>query len=166
MTFGLHKIEIKNVDSVLLLGLGGGCAIELLRKDFKYKKHITAVDIEPVIIDVSKTEFSIRNTSDTKIICQDALHFMRENTTNFDLIIVDLFVDIEVPKSFLSIPFWEDVLDAKSTNGCIFFNASLKTFKSDELNAVIQFLKSKVYKLEVFEKVNNSNTVILTYALY
>ncbi len=166
MTFGLHKIEIKNVDSVLLLGLGGGCVIDLLRKDFEYKKQITAVEIDPVVIDIANNEFSIKNTSKLKIICQDALQFMYHNKTSFDLIIVDLFIDTSVPKSFLNIPFWQDVINAKSSKGVIFFNASLEFSKSNALKSVIQFLKSNVYRLEIFEKVNNSNTVILSYSLH
>lgn len=165
MRFGLEKINLKNVNSVLLLGLGGGCIIKLLRKDFDYKKQITAVDIDPVIIDIAKTEFRIENTSVTKIICQDAFQFMNDNSTTFYLIIVDLFVDIKVPKPFVNIPFWENVVSAKTTPGCIFFNASLEVTKSDKLNTVIQFLKTKVYNLEVFEKVNNCNTVILSSSL-
>lgn len=165
LKFGLEKIDLKNTNSILLLGLGGGSVIETLRQDFNYQKQITAVDIDPVIIDIAKTEYQLENNSNTTIICNDALHFTKANTHKFDLIIIDLFIDIKVPKQFLELSFWNDVVNSKSSNGAILFNASLEDKKSNQLKVVIEFLKTKVYKVEVYDKVNNTNTVIISQSL-
>jgi len=165
LKFGLEKIDLKNTNSILLLGLGGGSVIETLRQDFNYQKQITAVDIDPVIIEIAKTEYQLESNSNTTIICEDALKFIKDNTSKFDLIIIDLFIDIKVPKQFLELPFWEDVVKSKSTNGVILFNASLEDKKSNQLKSVIEFLKTKVYKVDVYNKVNNTNTVIISQSL-
>ena len=165
LKFGLDKIDLKKVNSVLLLGLGGGSVIQTLRDDFKYQKHITAVDIDPVIIDIAKTEFDIQDSKDLKIICQDALEYVSQNTTLFDLIIIDLFIDIKMPKQFLELSFWEDIIKSKSSNGIILFNGSLEKEKSKDLRKVITFLKSKVYKVDVYNKINNVNTIIITQSI-
>jgi len=165
LKFGLDKIDLKKVNSVLLLGLGGGSVIETLRDDFNYQKHITAIDIDPVIIKIAKTEFNIRNTSNLKIVCQDALQFIKQNTQQFDLIIIDLFIDITVPKPFLELSFWEDIIKSKSSNGVILFNGSLEKEKSEDLKKVITFLKSKVYNVIVYDKINKVNTIIITESL-
>ena len=165
LKFGLDKIDLKKVNSVLLLGLGGGSVIETLRDDFNYQKHITAVDIDPVIIDIAKTEFGLENNPKLKIICQDALQYVNQNTQQFDLIIVDLFIDISVPKQFLELSFWEHIIKSKSSNGVILFNGSLEKEKSNALKQVITFLKSKVYKVDVYNKINDVNTVIITQTL-
>lgn len=162
LKFGLEKIDLKNTNSILLLGLGGGSVIETLRKDFNYQKQITAIDIDPVIIDIAKTEYQLESNSNTTIICEDALQFVKTNTSKFDLIIIDLFIDIKVPKQFLELSFWENVIKSKSTNGIILFNASLEDKKSNQLQSVIDFLKTKVYKVDVYEKVNDTNTVIIS----
>jgi len=162
LKFGLEKIDLKNTNSILLLGLGGGSVIETLRQDFYYQKQITAIDIDPIIIDIAKTEYQLESNSNTTIICEDALQFVKTNTSKFDLIIIDLFIDIKVPKQFLELSFWEDVIKSKSTNGVILFNASLEDKKSNQLQSVIDFLKTKVYKVEVYEKVNDTNTVIIS----
>lgn len=165
LKFGLEKINLKKVNSILLLGLGGGSVIKTLRDDFNYQKHITAVDIDPVIIDIAKSEYGLQDTSELKIICQDALQYVNQNRQQFDLIIVDLFIDTKIPKEFLNLNFWNNIMTLKSSNGEILFNASLEKEQSKELKAVIQFLKSKVYQVDVFEKVNNVNTVVITKSL-
>ncbi len=165
LKFGLEKIELKHMNSILLLGLGGGSVIETLRQDFNYQKQITAIDIDPVIIEIAKTEYQFESNSNTTIICEDALKFIKDNTSKFDLIIIDLFIDITVPKQFLELSFWEHVIKSKSTNGVILFNASLEDKKSNQLKSVIEFLKTKVYKVDVYEKVNNTNTVIISQSL-
>jgi spermidine synthase len=165
LKFGLERINLDPVNSVLLLGLGGGSVIETLRNDFSYYKKITAVDIDAAVIAIAKTEFNLKEDDQLKIICEDALLFMQKNTHQFDLIIVDLFIDIDVPKVFLTIPFWRDILKASSLNGVILFNASLDKTKSSALNEVIDFLKAHKYKTEIFEKVNTVNTLILSKGL-
>jgi len=119
LKFGLEKIDLKHINSILLLGLGGGSVIETLREDFNYQKHITAIDIDPVIIDIAKTEYQLENNSNTTIICEDALQFVKTKSSQFDLIIIDLFIDIAVPKPFLEVSFWDDLMNSKSTNGVI-----------------------------------------------
>ncbi len=165
LKFGLEKVDLKHINSVLLLGLGGGSVIETLRQDFNYQKQITAIDIDPVIIEIAKTEYLLESNSNTSIICEDALKFIKDNTSKFDLVIIDLFIDIKVPKPFLELSFWEHVLKSKSTNGVILFNASLEDKKSNQLKSVIAFLKTKVYKVDVYDKVNDTNTVIISQSL-
>jgi spermidine synthase len=165
LKFGLEKIDLNQINSILLLGLGGGSVIETLRQDFNYHKQITAIDIDPVIIEIAKSEYQLESNSNTTIICEDALKFIKHNTNKFDLIIIDLFIDIKVPKQFLELPFWENVLASKSTNGVLLFNASLEDKKSKQLQSVIEFLKTKVYKVDVYDKVNTTNTVIITQPL-
>ncbi|MCX7551501.1 spermidine synthase [Xanthomarina sp. F2636L] len=162
LKFGLEKIELSNVNSVLLLGLGGGSVIQTLRKDFNYKKNITAIEIDPTIINIAKDEFQLQNNQQLEIICADALQYIEENKSTFDLIIIDLFIDTQVPKQFLDLPFWENILQRKSTNGVILFNASLENSMNTELKTIIDYLKTHVYKVSVFEKVNNTNTIVIT----
>lgn len=165
LKFGLEKIELQKVNSILLLGLGGGSVVETLRKDFNYSKSIVAIDIDSAVIEIAKNEFNLKEDDHLEIICGDALEFMQINSEQFDLIIVDLFIDILVPDEFLKLPFWRDVLKASSTNGVILFNASLEKTISSVLNEIIEFLKSHKYKTEIFEKVNNTNTLVLSKGL-
>lgn len=165
LKFGLTKMEISDMGSVLLLGLGGGSVIETLRNDFDYKKSVVAVDIDEKIIDIARNEFNLKDDKHLEIHCRDAFVFMQNNGRKFDLIIIDLFIDTEVPTPFLTIPFWENVLNAASGKGNILFNATLGQTKSRALTEVIDYLKSHIYRVEIYEKVNGINTVIIAKGL-
>lgn len=165
LKFGLEQIDLSKLDSILILGMGGGSVISTLQNDFKYQKHITAVEIDPVIIDVAKTEFGIIDSDSLKIICEDAHRFMEGNTIKFDLIIIDLFIDLNVPNEFLETTFWKFVLTSISSKGYIVFNAAVKDAKNAIIKNLIAYLKTKIYKVDVFENVNNTNTLIIASVL-
>ena len=157
LKIGLEKIDLTSTKKVLILGMGGGSVIKTLQDDFNYQKHITAVDIDPVIIKIAKEEFDIVESENLKIICEDAQLFMQLNSQKFDLIIIDLYIDTKVPSPFLEIPFWQQISNAGATILC---NASLE--ESDKkLNNIIRFLEQKQYKIEKYEKVNNTNTLLI-----
>lgn len=166
LKFGIEKVDLKKVNSVLILGMGGGSVIETLRKDFNFQKKITAVEIDDSIIEIAKTEFGITEDEKLKIYCIDAIDFIETNTELFDLIIIDLFIDLTVPDKFQNIKFWKTILKSKSSKGDIIFNAAVVDNKSiSKLEEVVTFLKSKVYNVSVYEKVNNTNTVIVANSL-
>ncbi len=161
LKYGLDKINLSQIDTVLILGMGGGSVIETLRQDFNYRKSITAVEIDPIIIEIANTEFGISENENLKIHCADASEFVKHTTKKFDLIIVDLYIDLSVPSQFLSEAFWDGILKLKSSKGDIIFNASVKNSKNKTLKQLIEYLKTKIYKVEVFEKVNNTNTLVV-----
>jgi len=154
------------VDSVLILGMGGGGVIETLRSDFNYTKAITAVEIDPVIISIADTEFGIKENDFLKIHCVNAYEFVKTNSDVYDLIIVDLYIDLSIPDKFLNLDFWNALLNLKSSKGQIIFNASVGASTSpSKLEEIISFLRSKVYEVSVFENVNTTNTIIITSSL-
>ena len=158
---GLQKINLSKCKNILLLGLGGGSVIETLLNDFKYKDHITALDIDPVIIEISQKEFNISETENLKIICDDAIHYMNNNSEVFDLIIIDIFIDTEVPSPFLKTSFWNQIVKANSSKGSILFNASLDTDDNNNLINLKQLLIDNQYEIEQINKVEGTNTLLI-----
>jgi len=161
LKFGLEKINLKKTCSILLLGLGGGSVIQTLREDFNYQKKITAIDIDPEIIKIAQEEFQLQANENLDLVCTDALKYITQNSKIFDLIIIDLFIDIHVPEHFLKISFWEHVLKIINTNGVILFNASLEDSMTLNLENIINYLKSNEFKVDVYDKVNQTNTLII-----
>lgn len=161
LKIGLENIDLTNCRNILILGLGGGSVIETLINDFKYKNHITALDIDPVIIDIAKTEFGLSENKNLKIICDDALNFMNKNKVKFDLIIIDLFIDTEVPSSFYKPTFWHKIIVSNSSKGFILFNASLQSTYDNDLQDLKSLLLAKNYKIEQLNKVEGTNTLLI-----
>ncbi|WP_246284947.1 spermidine synthase [Winogradskyella wichelsiae] len=165
LKFGLEKINLTNFNSILILGMGGGSVIKTLREDFNYNNAIEAVELDSVVVDIAKTEFGIIENNLLKIHCMDAFQFVQTNTKKFDLIIVDLYIDLTVPSKFLDQEFWNQVLSSKSIKGTVLFNASVNASNEAKVDSLVNYLKSKVFQVDIYKKVNNTNTVIIARGL-
>lgn len=161
LKFGLKKIDLKQMDSILILGMGGGSVIETLRTDFDYQNHITAVELDPVVIDIADREFGITPSKTLHIVCDDALNFLKHTTSKFDLIIIDLYIDLQVPNAFVQLSFWELVVNANSKSGCILFNASVNQSSEDTLNHIMDLLRRNRYHTQKVEHVEQTNTLLI-----
>lgn len=158
LKFGLNKISFKQINDILVLGLGAGSVIETIRKDFNSNAKITAVEIDAKIIDIAFYEFNLNDFSGCNIVCDDAYNFIKNNTHKFDLIVVDLFLDENPPEFLQQIEFWEHIYKSTIKNGYIIYNSSMKQVKTTESKEVTVFL-NKHFKIQIYGKVENANTV-------
>jgi len=126
--FSLLHIDLSKTKEILILGLGGGCVLKTLRNEFNFSGKITAVDIDPVIIQIADKIFGITSDENTNIICSDAFDYVKNDNKKFDLIIIDLFIDNEVPKKILSLEFWEEIIKKTEKDGYIIFNTLCMPF--------------------------------------
>src|SRR3954468_12548479 len=87
-------------DEVLILGAGSGTdvAAALLHG----AKHVTAVDIDPVILQLGAERHPDRPYSDPRvtIVNDDARHFLRTTTKKYDLVVFALIDSLTVQSSF------------------------------------------------------------------
>ncbi len=164
LKFGLQKIDLKNCDNILVLGLGAGSVIDTLLNDLNYKNHITALELDPVIIKIAKDEFDLSENKYLEIICDDALSFMNRNQKIFDLILVDLFIDTEVPETLFNSSFWNDIIRSNSEKGKILFNASMQRSNDEKLSSIIYQFKKRNYHIQKLEKVNGTNTLLIAHS--
>ncbi|WP_053990435.1 spermidine synthase [Mangrovimonas sp. TPBH4] len=161
LKFGLEQINLNPISNCLLLGLGGGSVIDTLRSDFNFQQHITAVDIDPVVIAIAQKEFQHYNSPALNMVCADAKAFIHETTTRFDLIIVDLYIDAYMPSQFTELSFWKAILKSHSKQGAIIFNAALHTSNSKVLQPIISLLKANGFTVNIHQKVNGTNTLLV-----
>ncbi len=109
--------------NVLLLGLGGGSVVHILRKEFGLQAPITAVEIDPTMIHLARTEFQLDSYADLKLIQGDAIvqiHALRER---FDLVVVDLFADLDMAHGIDTRGFVHALRDSCAEDGILCFNA-------------------------------------------
>ena len=161
LKYGLKQVSLNNINSVLLLGLGGGSVIQTLREDFHYRQHITAIEIDPVVITIAKDEFGITDDDQLQIICDDALNFITNTSLVFDLIIIDVFIDTTVPEVFMSEVFWTHILTSKTTSGTILFNAAVNKTEPKNVKTIIAFLKVRGLNVDTHFHVEATNTLVI-----
>lgn len=92
----LKKLNSKNINakSILILGLGGGSVVKVIRKYWPEAK-ITGIEIDPVMIELGKKYLDLdKYNVDIKI--QDARKFLSQisnsNLKSYNLVIVDTYL--------------------------------------------------------------------------
>ncbi len=85
--------------SVLLLGLGGGSVVKSLRRRYP-SVHLTAVEIDPLMIEIAKKHFDLGKVKNLTVINQDAVTYIQKTKDHFDLILVDCFQGHTTPAGF------------------------------------------------------------------
>jgi spermidine synthase len=159
LEFALRHIDLSSIQTVLLLGLGGGSVIKSLRGRFGYKGKIDAVEIDPLMISIAGKEFGIVKDKRTQIECCEASTYVRGETKTFDLIIVDLFIGNRVSEEILTEEFWCVLKDRVSPHGCIIFNSMHESY------SITQTIKNEFIKwgflVEEHNHIESYNTVLI-----
>ncbi|MDF7813035.1 fused MFS/spermidine synthase [Hymenobacter sp. YC55] len=153
MRYGLLFVAPEQAGHTLLLGLGGGSAVAMLRQELHYQGHITAIELDPVIIEVADTEFNIRPDAHLDIICADAFEWVHTAPTgHFGLIIVDLFVDLALPAGLQTTAFWQELWRALRPGGYVLVNTLTEVplyVENEELPTYLETAGFTVKELEV-----------------
>ncbi len=161
LEIGLTKVDLKKVDNLLLLGMGGGSIIKSLRETFEYQKNIVTVEIDPAIIKLAKDEFGISTSQKLQIIESDAFKFVKTSKEKFQLIIIDLFIDTNVPSIFYEKEFCENISKILQKNGSIIFNVGMEIEKDSKTIETLTSNFGSGFKFQVYPKVNGTNTLLI-----
>ncbi|GAL61983.1 spermidine synthase [Algibacter lectus] len=162
LEYALSKIEFDNVKHVLILGLGGGSVISSLRKKFDFNGYIQAVDIDEKIITIAKNDFDIYTAHNLTISKYDAYKFVKKNNKKHDLIIIDLFINNEVPDQFYSVIFCENISKLVNENGYFIFNLGLKGKMTKKTEQVIAYFEKSIYfEISLFKNIEGTNSVLI-----
>jgi hypothetical protein len=123
LVFAFKKIEqvLPNVKNVLVLGTGLGSAVMILNKK-GYRPDITIVDHDTTSLQWSLELFDDETLNRINPVCADAREYLQNNKTRYDLVIVDIFHDLEVPDFVYEARFWELCRRSISAGGTIIFN--------------------------------------------
>lgn len=108
-------VKINPAEKVLILGLGCGTLAKILSEKYP-KAKITGIEIDPVIVNLGKKYFDLDKIPNLEIITGDAFEFVKKEKSQFDLVIVDLYLGQEFPKEAESDEFLNKL------NGLIVFN--------------------------------------------
>ncbi len=157
--FAFQQLELKNFfpKKILMLGLGAGCVLEILENYFHEQTYeVTAIEIDPLVVEISQKYFNIQRFKNLKILITDAQIFIQENHEIYDFIIVDLFVDLQIPEFLFETQIMGKLQKMTSKNGMILIN----TIPSIQDNNPILNELSKNGKLEILERYKNLNEMI------
>ena len=165
LRIGLRKIgfnTIQTMDTILVLGVAGGSVIKTLVNEIHFKGQITGVEIDKEIIEVANSYFQLDQIPNLEIKIQDALDFVLRCKDQYNLIIIDVFEDLEMP-SFLFEPYFRDkTLSLLKDNGYLLFNTmTLSEADNTRNKKFIDGLKSTKFKINSIPRIERHNELIL-----
>lgn len=111
--------ELKDKSNVLLLGLGGGTLANILiNKDYE----VDACELDRRVLDVAKKYFFLDNKVNTAI--DDARHFIKSSTKQYDIIVFDVFKGEENPNHVFTVESLNETKEILKPGGVIIVNAN------------------------------------------
>ena len=165
LRIGLKKIgfeKIRAMDSILVLGVGGGSVFKTLVDEIQYKQEVIGVEIDPEMIQIAKNYFQLDKIPNLSIIIDDAFEFVLKTKKTYDLIIIDIFRDTEMPPFLYEKFFTDRIDDLLNYNGFILFNTMIINEKQEERNAAyLKIFNSKSYHIHTIPRVELHNELII-----
>ena len=165
LRIGLRKIgfnTIQTMDTILVLGVAGGSVIKTLVNEIHFKGQITGVEIDKEIIEVANSYFQLDQIPNLEIKIQNALDFVLRCKDQYNLIIIDVFEDLQMP-SFLFEPYFRDkTLSLLKDNGYLLFNTmTLSEADNTRNKKFIDGLKNTKFKINSIPRIERHNELIL-----
>jgi len=156
------KSDFKSKNNeILVLGLGGGDVVKQLRDAFKSEAKITAIEIDPIMIEIAMNEFDVLPNQKLEIVKEDAETFLKYTKKTFDLIIVDLFHDITIPSFVFKQSFIQAIFNALPLNGSVIFNTFILEDEHEiRNNLFVRSLETK-FELQSFKNLYGHNHLIV-----
>lgn len=162
---GLKHIGFENVRAmkhILLLGVGGGSVIKTLHDEIGYRESITGVEIDPNVIEMANEYFGLSRIPKLQVIIDDAFEFTLRTKDRYDLIIVDIFRDTEMPKFLFESFFAGRLGHLLSPEGYLLFN-TMTLSKNDNLRNAeyIRSFDAKHFQARALPKLEHHNELIV-----
>lgn len=141
-----HLDRLPDEDSeILILGFGAGSIANILRQERKLSNPIIGIEKDAVVLDFFEKYFR-GELSDCEVIHADAIEYLERCDTRFNLILIDLFIDREVPQCFLEDAFLRTLQNRLGKEGQILFN----TMGTDQVIAKLE--ESFVHHFHIRDK--------------
>ncbi|WP_353079539.1 fused MFS/spermidine synthase [Flavobacterium sp.] len=154
--------EINRMESILILGVAGGSVVQTLVNDFSFSKKITGIELDSEIIHIANSYFGLDKISNFKCFIQDAEQFVKTDKNQYDLLIIDIFKDTDMPEFLFQESFITNCKQLLNKNGYILFN-TMHLYKNNlsKTEAYLSHFDSNLYETKVLKNIEKYNDVIL-----
>lgn len=120
----------KKIDSILEIGSGGG-RIAWYLHCFLPQAHITTVELDPVVGELSHKYFGIREERNFHTVTRDGRMFLAASKDRYDMILIDAYRGPFVPFHLLTKEFYQLVKDHLAEGGVVAQNVEPSTMLFD-----------------------------------
>lgn len=162
MASNLILDPISKAEKTLILGFGCGSILQILNRDLNYNKQVVGVEYDNTIISLFHKHFANEIDASYKLYNNDALQFLAGNQDKFDIIFIDLFIELENNPILFKDSFFKYLLNATKKNGSTLVFNTTKKSKKDAVNITELNLKlSQHFKNVVNHNFQDLNNLII-----
>jgi len=132
-------IYATKITAILEIGFGGGRTAWYLHR-FLPHVPITSVELDPVVLELSRKYFGIRDEPNFRVVTGDGRLFLANSKARYDIILIDAYRGPFVPFHLLTKEFYQIVKDHLTEGGVVAQNVEPSTMLFDSalktINAV------------------------------
>ncbi len=155
--FDRADIQWDDIHDVLILGYGMGSVADLVEVKCT-DVHFTGVEVQPCLLQWEKEYF---NDHTRTLICEDAFKFIEGNTRRYNMIIVDIFEELDVPEPFRQIEFLQHCSDQLHPDGSLIYNFVIDREEHRTQYSDLQVHLSDLFRQVTFSEHFGVNRIIL-----
>lgn len=153
--------EMPTPKDVLILGLGGGSAVEVVAKHWNQAK-IIGLDIDPKMVEMGKKYLGLGKFEQLKVVIADAKAWTKgQKAHKYDAVLVDLFKGVNIPEFFTSEKFIKEVKRLVKDDGVALFNHLYSNLEKEDAE-ILQKKLEKIFKKVVIVR-PEANIIFLCY---
>lgn len=155
-----------NVQRVLMIGLGGGSA-QRSYLHYYTNVHVDTVELDPVVVEVAKRFFTVKETPRHRIHTNDGRIFLRRTTQVYDAIIMDAYATSRygssVPPHMTTKEFFTLAREHLSTNGVMAYNiiGQVRGWNEEFVGSVHRTMREVFPHVYLFPASESQNVVLL-----
>lgn len=158
----IGKSEISKMDYILVLGVAGGSVVQTLVTDFEFTKNIIGIELDTEIIEIANSYFNLDKIRNFKCIIADAEEFVKTDKNTYNLIIIDIFKDTEMPEFLFQENFITNIKERLHNRSYIIFNIMLlDVSKKNKINTFLQHFDDENYTKKILKNVERYNDLII-----
>src|SRR5436190_13528701 len=164
--FHMPWIWNHDIHRVLMIGLGGGST---QRSYQHYYTNVTVdtVELDPVVVDVAKRYFTVKETPQLKVINEDGRVFLNSSTNRYDVILMDAYTTTRygssLPPHLTTKEFFQVANTHLTTNGVLAYNVigQMQGWKADIIGGLYRTLKEVFPQVYSFPASSSMNVVFV-----
>lgn len=150
------------MDCILVLGLGARSVVETLTNDFQYQKTIVGVEKDEKVIEIGKKYFGLSTYANLHILHYEAFEYVLRTKKVFDLIVIDIFQDKNMPNVLFENHFQFRLLQLLPKNGKILFNTFVLDKEDQKRNELyVEYYTNNHCLVEKISKIEGYNEFLL-----
>ncbi len=137
--------------------MAGGSVIKTLVDEIKFKGKITGVEIDETVIEIANSYFELDKIPNLEIVIDDAFEYVLKTKDTYDLIIIDVFEDTNMPNFLFQDFFINRINSLLNLNGFILFNTMVINKTQEDRNLIYKSKFGGDYSLRMYPKVKSHN---------